>query len=190
VLVLAVSFASACRTLLSGGKPQETAPARPAAEPKIAEVCEAADRGDYLGALELIEGELRQGQPESRFSEPYVQSINGLLEQAEREYLNRDPRAAGILFRETLDHYPRSNAVRREIAMGVTEVQAALDVCADDLLALGMTAYRAGRLERAITIWTAIEEFHPDHEQSQQAIETTRVQLRNLRELTERGARE
>lgn len=148
-----------------------------------AEIVTALERGRYQEAIELLRSAQEQGHSPELFSDAWPQALNGLLALAEQHRKNREYSDAGHLYQLGLRFFPENSPLAEAIVMDQPELRAQLEVCADQLLNLGLLADRQGELERAIAIWNKIGDFHPQHKASQQALATTRRQLQNLESL-------
>lgn len=148
-----------------------------------AEIARALNKENYLHAFELLLIEKHNGRAENAFAEAWPQAINGLLDQAERQFRKREFAEAGQLFRRIERNLPQDTELRARIDLDRSLLRRRVEDCADNLLESGLLAYRNGELQQALEIWTDINRFHPTHKASQRAIRTTRLQLQNLEAL-------
>jgi len=142
------------------------------------------DRGDPLKAVQLI---VNNGFPPARLSQTYRTAFNRLLDQAQASYEVGDFVAAGEIWHQALVYYPGDKTLQADITVDAVQLGQRLDRCADQLLEAGLAAYRNGRLQDAIDVWSQIRHFHPGYKASRQAIQTTRKQLKNLELLNNPG---
>ena len=134
-------------------------------------------REEPLAALDLI---IEQEAGPGLFARTYVTAYNLLLDQAQAYYMEGDLVAAGEFWRQALNRYPTDVNLQDAIIMNEIDLGQRLDRCAARLLEAGLAAYRNGQLQEAIDVWSQIRNFHPDYKASQQAIQTTRKQLKSL----------
>ena len=138
------------------------------------------DQGKSAEALVLLQNGIAAGIDRQRLSNQGVRAINLALVQADHQSSQQQHLQAGKLYRSALTHYPADAAVSHRITRTADEIMARIGECANQLLEDGLVAYRAGSLEEAIDVWSKIRQFHPSYKASQQAIRTTRIQLKNL----------
>lgn len=131
---------------------------------------------------------LRKNQIES-MNEPvvtgrYIAALNMALEQAAEAEETGDYLEAGKLYRSVSAFYPQASDTVRLVKMTQSEIDDRINICADRILDKGLGFYRVGDLRKAIETWSQIEHFHPTHTASEKAIQTTRTQIKNLKEIT------
>ena len=134
-------------------------------------------------ALSILQNEIDGGIPLAKFSQQYSRAMNQTLDQASEKLNQQQNMQAGMLFRTALTHYPTTDFLDKKINLTRDEISMEIDFCANRLLEAGLFAYRSGQLEEAINDWSKIRQFHPTYKASQQAIQTTRTQLKNLESL-------
>jgi len=140
----------------------------------------ALDNKEYLHAFELLLQEKRRGRPEKIFGAALPRAFNGLIDQAEQQFLAQEYTTAGLLFQRLEQNLPLAPELRKDISLDRNRLRERLNACADRLLEKGLRAYRTGNFKQALAIWQEINRFYPAHKASQQAIRTTRTQLENL----------
>ena len=141
------------------------------------------EAGNATDALKLLNHEFANGTDPSVFTAIYPRSINLLLIQANNHLENSQYLPAGKKYRLALSHYPTTRALQEKIMSDPAAIEHYIDLCASKLLESGLVAYRSGQLQEALDVWTQIRIFHPSYAPSHLAIETTRIQLKNLENL-------
>lgn len=132
--------------------------------------------GNPQEVFRLLEENPRHQIPLNRF---HRRAVDLLIKQAESAELNEQYLEAGRHYHLAMQQYRRggsSNQIEPEL-------QNRLNHCAGKLLQSGLHSYRTGELEKAIDIWSQIRAFNPDYKASELAIETTRIQIRELEKL-------
>jgi len=137
-------------------------------------------QGKFVEALALLQEGIDSGIEQQQLAKQLVRAMNQLLAQADHQSSQQLYLEAGILYRNALNHFPTDAAVSLQISRTADQIRAKIAECANQLLEDGLVAYRAGSLEQAIDVWSKIRQFHPTYKASQQAIRTTRTQLKNL----------
>jgi len=140
----------------------------------------ALDEKNYLQAVHLLRASQKEGAPESEYQDAWSQAFNGLLAQAEQNLAQKEYFEAGKLFRLAIDNLVFAGAAMPAPNGDLARLNERLEDCANLLFERGVLAYRNGKLQQALDIWSKIEGFHPRHSASQRAISTTRLQLHNL----------
>jgi tetratricopeptide (TPR) repeat protein len=108
-----------------------------------------------------------------------VEHIKGLADAA---FLKEEFSSAGNIYGALL-----RSGIKRDIAAVLSFDKELLimqiNKSAKVLTERGLNKYREGRLEDAIAIWKGIIEFDPDNKEVKNAINTTMVQLENLKRI-------
>ena len=136
-----------------------------------------------VAALTVIRNGIDSGLPQEKMADSYVRTINSLMATADRMFLERSITKAGNSYSLALKNYPTHPALKKQIIRNQNEIHQQINTCAEQLLDTGLIAYRNGELQTAIDTWSQIREFHPTYKASQQAIQTTRIQLKNLQSI-------
>ena len=136
-------------------------------------------------ALIVLGRGIDSGIPEEKLANSYIRAMNSLIAIADRMYMEQNFSKAGNSYRLTLKSYPTHTALKNKITRNQNDIHQQINNCADQLLDEGLSAYRNGELQAAIDTWSQIREFHPSYKASQQAIQTTRTQLKNLQSIKE-----
>jgi tetratricopeptide (TPR) repeat protein len=139
----------------------------------------------FLAALKGINRETKRGISEEKLAPEYLQALNGAIEQGELLLVENNLGQAGVLFRAVLNSLPDSSDLLLNVDLAPREIESRMNLCAEQLMEQGLIIYRAGRLNDAIEVWEKIMAFMPQHQASQNALQTAYVQLANLKKITE-----
>ncbi len=131
-------------------------------------------------ALTVIGNGIDSGIPQEKLASSYIRSMNSLIERADRTFMQQNFTKAGNSYRLALKNYPTHPSLTHQIIRNQNDINQQIKSCADKLLDEGLIAYRNGELQTAIDTWSQIRQFHPSYKASQQAISTTRTQMKNL----------
>jgi len=142
------------------------------------------EHGEFIEALLVMRRNIKRGVPEKDMAAEYLPCLNGAIAKAQSLLAENDPGPAGSLFHAVLDGYPKDPALAAGVSLRPIEIEAALKICADQLMEKGIVAYRSGNLGQAIDIWKEALVFCPRHQNCQKAIQTTNAQLGNLEKIT------
>jgi hypothetical protein len=138
--------------------------------------------GQYKKALELFAGAYtKYHTPEMR--ENYSSAGEAVRQTADQTFRRRNFAEAGNIYNELAE----SGITRRDFAGTLSFNEAYLGrqihECSKALLEAGLTTYRDGKLEDAISIWKQAQIFDRDNREIKRAIDTATTQLRNLKKL-------
>ncbi len=145
------------------------------------------ERKSYLQALSLIDREVKKGLPETYFEKEYLVAINGLIDSGEGLLLKGDYEQAGRLFGKALQDYPKKKSLRAKVKSTPESIVSNIEICSERLMERGLLEYRDGNLGNAIRIWKKILIFNPDYDEAGKAVETTTIQLKNLKSIETKG---
>lgn len=138
------------------------------------------ERGEPLDALRLLRSQTPEGRTAATFATEYEQSLLLGMRQGQELFAKEDFYLAGKHFRSLLELYPHTLSPAGRIP--AQQIAQRLSDCSDGLMAKGLAEYRAGRLEEAIAFWKATLALDPKRHEAKKAIETSTVQLRNLKQ--------
>lgn len=136
------------------------------------------ERGDFLGTLLQLRKEVPANEAGS-YASLYNQALVAGAREGERLLACEKYCDGGKLFRKLLTLYPRQLSPPPSVS--TRKLKQHLAECSDRLMAKGLAEYRAGQLEQAIASWRDILSFDSKHRAAKKAIDTTTIQLRNLR---------
>jgi len=138
--------------------------------------------GNYKRALELYAGAYEKNSgPEMR--DNYIVTGDQLRKTADTAYQTKDFAEAGNIYNTLIE----SGIFTRDFASSLSFNEAYLNrqkiACSKALLEAGLTIYRDGKLEDAISIWKKAQVFDHDNKDIKGAIETATTQLQNLKNI-------
>jgi len=138
--------------------------------------------GEYKRALELYSSAYEINHtPEMR--DKYIATGEQIRKTADLAYQRRDFAEAGSIYNTLIE----SGITKRDFASSLSFDQEYLTgqmhACSKTLLEAGLTTYRDGKLEDAISIWKKAQVFDRDNKEIKGAIETATTQLQNLKNL-------
>jgi len=139
---------------------------------------------NYAGTIAFIHNEIANGMSEQVFSSEYLQAANDSLDQAEMLMKLGQIAKAAIMFKSIQDSYPKAPELQKQVMLSLAQVTERIDFCAETLMTDGLVAYRSGEFSAAIDIWQQILEFKPQHQEAKDSIQTTRLQLSNLKKMS------
>ena len=137
------------------------------------------ERREFLKALRTMQQEVNLGLSESSLAEEYRLALRGGMNYSDELSGKGKYSECGIYARQLLNLYPRSLPAFSGVS--AEQIRQRLNGCSDQLMAKGLEAYRAGQMQEAINLWTALLAFNPERTEAKKAIETCSIQLRNLK---------
>lgn len=137
----------------------------------------------YVEAIKLLRDEVRRGIEEKLLAEEYVQAVNGGHVQANTLIQHGDYPGAAFIFKTIQDNFPQSPEVQLQVAVSRSQLANGIETCTKKLMEAGLAAYRSGQFATAIDTWEQVLEIRPDHQVAQNSIQTTRLQLNNLKSM-------
>jgi len=139
---------------------------------------------NYAKTIAFIQNEIANGMSEQVFSSEYLQAANESLDQAERLMKLGQISKAAVIFKSIQDSYPKTPALQKQVMLSLAQVTEKVDFCAEQLMTAGLAAYRSGEFSAAIDIWQQVLEFMPQHQEAKDSIQTTQLQLSNLKKFS------
>jgi tetratricopeptide (TPR) repeat protein len=137
------------------------------------------ERHEFLKALRLMQQQVNSGLSESSLAEEYALALQGGMIYSEELSVKEQFSKCGIYLRQLLNLYPRN--LPDFSGVPAEQIRQKMNSCSDQLMVKGLAAYRAGELQEAINSWTALLVFNPERTEAEKAIETSSIQLRNLK---------
>lgn len=136
--------------------------------------------GEYKRALELYSSAYEINHtPEMRAN--YTATGEQLRKTADLEYQKKNFAEAGTIYNTLIE----SGITKRDFASSLSfdenYLNGQMQACSKTLLEAGLTTYRDGKLEDAISIWKKALAFDHDNKDIKSAIETTTTQIQNLK---------
>ena len=138
--------------------------------------------GEYKKALEVYASAYeKKHAPDMR--DNYSAIGEQILKKADAAFQRKNFAEAGSIYNTLIE----SGIVTRDFANSLSFDEDYLNVqknaCSKALLEAGMTTYREGKLEDAISIWKKAQVFDRDNKDIRNAIETATTQLQNLKKI-------
>ena len=136
------------------------------------------EKKEYLLALNFINHERRRD-----LDQEYIVAINGLIASGEESFQRENYGEAGLSFRKVLENYPSRKFLRARVERPREWLESRITTFSERLMIQGLSEYREGNLAAAIETWKKILRFNSGYQPAKKAIETTEVQLKNLRSI-------
>jgi len=125
-----------------------------------------------------MQQEVHSGRTESSLAKEYDLALRGGMNYCEALREKGEIGKSGICFHQLLNLYPRSLPMT---GVSPEQIKQRLCTCSDQLMAKGLAEYRAGQMQQAIDSWTELLLFNPERTEAKKAINTSSIQLRNLK---------
>jgi tetratricopeptide (TPR) repeat protein len=114
---------------------------------------------------------------------PYAGTAEQIRNAADAAYQKKDFADAGNIYKTLYD----TGIIARDFAASLSfddeYLNRQLKACAKGLLEAGLTRYREGKLEDAISVWKKALVFDQDNKDIKSAIDTATTQLQNLKNI-------
>lgn len=134
------------------------------------------EKKNYRQALVLMNGKNREG-----LEREYILAVKGLLDAGNDAFSSGDYTAAARAFKGVLTAYSVEPSLRSQVSpKRIRDLQ---EACVNRLMEQGLEEYRRGRLENAIRKWKALLAISPGHQEAKNALDTTTVQLRSMKNM-------
>ena len=138
---------------------------------------------DYIGTIKLIQAEIRKGIDEQVMGKEYLQAANSSLGQADTFMKQGHYPKAAMIFKTVQESYPQSLGLQKQVTASPMQLANKINLCTEKLMEEGLLAYRSGEFAIAINVWEQVLEFNPQHQAAQNSIQTTQLQISNLKTL-------
>jgi tetratricopeptide (TPR) repeat protein len=143
--------------------------------------------GEYKKALELYSSAYEINHtPEMR--DNYSATGEQIRKTADMAYQRKDFAEAGNIYNTLIE----SGIITRDFANSLSfngdYLNGQKNACSKALLEAGLTIYRDGKLEDAISIWKKAQVFDRDNKDIKSALETATNQLQNLKNIKQKNA--
>jgi len=136
--------------------------------------------GEYKRALELYSSAYEINHtPEMRAN--YTATGEQLRKTADLEYQKKNFAEAGTIYNTLIESGITKRDFARSLSFDENYLNGQMQACSKTLLEAGLTTYRDGKLEDAISIWKKALAFDHDNKDIKSAIETTTTQIQNLK---------
>jgi tetratricopeptide (TPR) repeat protein len=139
-------------------------------------------RGEYQKALELYSSVYdKYHYPDMRGS--YARAGDQIRKTADAAYQKKDFAEAGNVYHTLLESGITARDFAARLSFDDDYLSGQMKACSKALLEAGLTTYRDGKLEDAISIWKKGLVFDRDNKEIKSAIETATTQLQNLKNI-------
>jgi tetratricopeptide (TPR) repeat protein len=138
--------------------------------------------GEYKKALELYASAYEKNHtPDMR--DNYSATGEQIRKTADTAFQRKDFAEAGNIFNTLLENGILKQDFANSLSFNEDYLNGQKSACSKALLEEGLTTYRDGKLEDAISIWKKAQVFDRDNKDIKSAIETATNQLQNLKKL-------
>jgi tetratricopeptide (TPR) repeat protein len=138
--------------------------------------------GEYKRALELYSSAYEKYHtPKMRVN--YSATGEQIRKNADLAYQRRDFAEAGGIYTTLIESGITTRDFAGSLSFDENYLYRQMHVCSNALLETGLTTYRDGKLEDAISIWKKAQVFDRDNKDIKGAIETATTQLQNLKNI-------
>jgi len=138
--------------------------------------------GEYKKALELYSTVYdKYHYPDMRGS--YARAGDQIRKSADAMYQKKDFAEAGTVYNTLFESGITTRDFATSLPFDDDYLTGQMKACSKALLEAGLTIYRDGKLEEAISIWKKGLAFDRDNKEIKSTIETATTQLQNLKNL-------
>ena len=138
--------------------------------------------GEYKRALALYSSAYEKNHtPEMR--DKYTAAGEQIRKTADLAYQRRDFAEAGTIYNTLIESGITNQGFAGSLSFDEDYLIRQIHVCSNALLETGLTTYRDGKLEDAISIWKKAQGFDHDNKDIKSAIDTATTQLQNLKNI-------
>ena len=138
--------------------------------------------GEYQKALELYAGHYDKYHY-SEMRAPYAGTAEQVRNAADAAYQKKDFADAGNIYKTLYESGITAGDFAPSLSFDDEYLNRQMKACAKGLLEAGLTKYREGKLEDAISVWKKALVFDQDSKDIKSAIDTATTQLLNLKNL-------
>jgi tetratricopeptide (TPR) repeat protein len=143
--------------------------------------------GEYKKALELYASAYeKKHTPDMR--DNYSATGEQIRKAADSAFQRKDFIEAGNIYNALLEGGILKQDFVNSLSFNEDYLNGQKIACSKALLEAGLTTYRDGKLEDAISIWKKAQVFDRDNKDIKSAIETATTQLQNLKNIKQNGA--
>ena len=138
--------------------------------------------GEYKRALALYSSAYENNHtPEMR--DKYTATGEHIRKTADLAYQRKDFVEAGTIYNTLIESGITNQGFADTLSFDQDYLTRQIHMCSNALLETGLTTYRDGRLEDAISIWKKAQGFDRDNKDIKSAIDTATTQLQNLKNI-------
>jgi tetratricopeptide (TPR) repeat protein len=138
--------------------------------------------GEYKKALERYSAAY-QKYHSGEMRDSYAGTGEQIWKIAESAYQRKDFAEAGAVYSALLESGITTRDFAHTLSFDDDHLNGQMKACSKALLETGLTTYRDGKLEDAISLWKKALVFDRDNKDIKSAIETATTQLQNLKHL-------
>jgi len=143
--------------------------------------------GEYKKALELYSSAYEKNHaPEMR--DNYSAAGEQIRKNADTAYQRKDFAEAGSIYNTLIESGISTRDFANSLSFNGDYLNGQKNACSKALLEAGLTIYRDGKLEDAISIWKKALVFDRDNKDIKSAIETATTQLQNLKNIKQKNS--
>jgi tetratricopeptide (TPR) repeat protein len=139
-------------------------------------------QGDYKSALDVYADPCRKYPGDQTLLTNYHKTIEDIYHAADEAFSREDFTSSGRAYYVLLKNYPFFQKHVPEVSFDKASLHARLEDSGLYLYQRALTQYRKGNLADAISIWKGILLFDPNNTGIMKAIDTTTIQMKNLRQ--------
>lgn len=154
---------------------------QPQVTPLKRKVVSLLEKKQYRQAIEAMNGRYNEG-----LEKEFILSINRQLEIADNAYSAGDYSIAAHSYKCVLNAYPAETALRKHIRHDPKKIRSNMEYCVSRIMEQGLSEYRDGRLESAISKWKDLLSISPGNNEAKKALDTTTTQLKSLQNLKDK----
>lgn len=114
---------------------------------------------------------------------PYAGTAEQIRNAADAAYQKKDFADAGNIYQALYDSRVTTRDFAPSLSFDDEYLNRQMKACAKGLLEAGLTKYREGKLEDAISVWKKALAFDQDNKDIKGAIDTATTQLQNLKNI-------
>lgn len=140
------------------------------------------EKNDHKAALEIIQDESGKGQGLYHLIK-YVSAINGLIVEGKKKLNRGDYQNSGKIFNFVIQNYPDDLSQKEKLINSEQKLNEYLYFCSEKIMEIGLAEYRKGNLWNAVSTWEKILIFNPHYIEANNAIESTKKQMKNIQSL-------
>jgi tetratricopeptide (TPR) repeat protein len=138
--------------------------------------------GEYKRALELYSSAYEKNHtPKMRVN--YGATGEQIRKIADQAYQRREFAEAGGIYTTLIESGITTRDFAGSLSFDEDYLYRQMHICSNAILETGLTTYRDGKLEDAISIWKKAQVFDRDNKDIKGAIDTATTQLQNLKNI-------
>jgi tetratricopeptide (TPR) repeat protein len=140
------------------------------------------DEGQFETALNEYGSALGRYPGHRQVEEAYLDALEETYSASALSLDQKDFLAAGTGYKLLLTQFGHLAGLTHRLSFGEGDLRLHLDECHLVLSKTGLSLYREGKLEEAVTVWTGLLSFDPQNQEIRKAVETATIQLEGLEE--------